>query len=128
MLAGVRGIAFTRFTSADVVRHPLVQKIINAYERHRAAAADAAAGERRAPEAAEPGADPGRTPERRSARPSPRADPSLTATDPVAAAPAVHARTCTGHPPQDPGEELAPRRRSGAATTGCTPTATAAAS
>ncbi len=33
ILTGVRGIAFTRFTSADVVRHPLVQKIINAYER-----------------------------------------------------------------------------------------------
>jgi phosphate starvation-inducible PhoH-like protein len=33
VLAGVRGIAFTRFTSADVVRHPLVQKIIDAYER-----------------------------------------------------------------------------------------------
>ena len=32
ILAGVRGIAFTRFTSADVVRHPLVQKIIAAYE------------------------------------------------------------------------------------------------
>jgi phosphate starvation-inducible PhoH-like protein len=29
----VRGIAFTRFTSSDVVRHPLVQKIIDAYER-----------------------------------------------------------------------------------------------
>ncbi len=33
ILAGVRGIAFSRFTSADVVRHPLVQKIISAYER-----------------------------------------------------------------------------------------------
>ncbi|MDQ6620132.1 MAG: PhoH family protein [Pseudomonadota bacterium] len=33
ILAGVRGIAFTRFSSADVVRHPLVQKIVNAYER-----------------------------------------------------------------------------------------------
>ncbi len=33
VLRGVRGIAFTRFTSADVVRHPLVQKIIDAYER-----------------------------------------------------------------------------------------------
>ena len=33
ILDGVRGIAFSRFTSADVVRHPLVQKIINAYER-----------------------------------------------------------------------------------------------
>ena len=33
VLKGVRGIAFCRFTSADVVRHPLVQKIIDAYER-----------------------------------------------------------------------------------------------
>ena len=33
VLSGVRGIAFTRFTSGDVVRHPLVQKIIDAYER-----------------------------------------------------------------------------------------------
>jgi phosphate starvation-inducible PhoH-like protein len=33
ILKDVRGIAFTRFTSADVVRHPLVQKIIDAYER-----------------------------------------------------------------------------------------------
>ena len=37
ILEGVRGIAFTRFTSADVVRHPLVQKIIAAYERDTAA-------------------------------------------------------------------------------------------
>jgi phosphate starvation-inducible PhoH-like protein len=28
----VRGIAFTRFTSADVVRHPLVARIVDAYE------------------------------------------------------------------------------------------------
>jgi phosphate starvation-inducible PhoH-like protein len=34
VLADVRGIAFTEFTSADVVRHPLVQKIISAYEKH----------------------------------------------------------------------------------------------
>jgi phosphate starvation-inducible protein PhoH and related proteins len=33
VLDGVEGIAFTRFTSRDVVRHPLVQKIVNAYER-----------------------------------------------------------------------------------------------
>lgn len=32
ILKEVRGIAFTRFQSQDVVRHPLVQKIINAYE------------------------------------------------------------------------------------------------
>ena len=37
ILTGVRGIAFARFTSADVVRHPLVQKIISAYERDAAA-------------------------------------------------------------------------------------------
>ena len=42
ILAGVRGIAFRHFTSADVVRHPLVQKIIDAYDREAAkrAAAD----------------------------------------------------------------------------------------
>jgi phosphate starvation-inducible PhoH-like protein len=33
ILRGVRGIAFSKFTSADVVRHPLVQKIIDAYDR-----------------------------------------------------------------------------------------------
>jgi len=37
VLAGVRGIAFRHFTSADVVRHPLVQKIIDAYDRDAAA-------------------------------------------------------------------------------------------
>ncbi len=33
ILAGVRGIAFTEFTAADVVRHPLVARIIDAYEK-----------------------------------------------------------------------------------------------
>ena len=37
ILEGVRGIAFRHFTSADVVRHPLVQKIIDAYDRAAAA-------------------------------------------------------------------------------------------
>lgn len=32
VLSKVKGIAFTHFLSEDVVRHPLVQKIINAYE------------------------------------------------------------------------------------------------
>ena len=32
ILRGVRGIAFTLFTSRDVVRHPLVQRIVQAYE------------------------------------------------------------------------------------------------
>jgi phosphate starvation-inducible PhoH-like protein len=32
VLGGVRGIAFVHFTAADVVRHPLVQRIVNAYE------------------------------------------------------------------------------------------------
>jgi phosphate starvation-inducible protein PhoH and related proteins len=34
VLDGVPGIAFTRFTSVDVVRHPLVKRIVNAYERN----------------------------------------------------------------------------------------------
>jgi phosphate starvation-inducible PhoH-like protein len=41
VLKNVRGIAFTHFTSADVVRHPLVARIVDAYE---AANATAAAG------------------------------------------------------------------------------------
>jgi phosphate starvation-inducible protein PhoH and related proteins len=32
ILHGVRGIAFTMFSSRDVVRHPLVQRIVQAYE------------------------------------------------------------------------------------------------
>lgn len=33
ILQGVEGIGFTFFTSKDVVRHPLVQRVIEAYER-----------------------------------------------------------------------------------------------
>ena len=33
VLDGIRGIAMTRFSSADVVRHPLVARIVDAYER-----------------------------------------------------------------------------------------------
>lgn len=33
VLNGIRGIAMTRFSSADVVRHPLVARIVDAYER-----------------------------------------------------------------------------------------------
>jgi len=35
ILKGVRGIKFVYFTEKDVVRHPLVQKIIKAYEARR---------------------------------------------------------------------------------------------
>ena len=31
-LEGLEGIAVTRFTSADVVRHPIVGRIVEAYE------------------------------------------------------------------------------------------------
>lgn len=34
VLKRVRGIAFTLFTAEDVVRHPLVQRIVNAYDRY----------------------------------------------------------------------------------------------
>jgi phosphate starvation-inducible PhoH-like protein len=33
VLKGVEGVAFTYFTSKDVVRHPLVQRIVEAYEQ-----------------------------------------------------------------------------------------------
>lgn len=34
ILKGVHGISFTQFQASDVVRHPMVQKIIEAYEIH----------------------------------------------------------------------------------------------
>ena len=34
ILEGVEGIRFCRFTEIDVVRHPIVQEVIRAYERH----------------------------------------------------------------------------------------------
>jgi len=34
VLRDIRGIAFTEFDSSDVVRHPLVARIVDAYERH----------------------------------------------------------------------------------------------
>ena len=40
ILGDVRGIAFTQFLADDVVRHPLVQRIVQAYERHQASNAD----------------------------------------------------------------------------------------
>jgi phosphate starvation-inducible PhoH-like protein len=36
ILAEVRGIAFTDFDASDVVRHPLVARIVSAYEKHEA--------------------------------------------------------------------------------------------
>lgn len=34
VLENVEGIGITRFDSRDVVRHPLVQRIVDAYDRH----------------------------------------------------------------------------------------------
>ena len=42
VLKDVRGIGFTQFNSTDVVRHPLVARIVDAYETAQAASADAA--------------------------------------------------------------------------------------
>jgi phosphate starvation-inducible PhoH-like protein len=43
ILRGVGGVAFTFFDAADVVRHPLVQRIVQAYEAHERAAGAAPA-------------------------------------------------------------------------------------
>lgn len=40
ILPGVAGVAFTHFSSKDVVRHPLVQRIVQAYERRQATSDD----------------------------------------------------------------------------------------
>jgi phosphate starvation-inducible PhoH-like protein len=42
VLKRVKGIAFTRFTSADVVRHPLVARIVDAYDAQRSSRSAAA--------------------------------------------------------------------------------------
>ena len=34
ILAQVEGISFTFFNARDVVRHPLVQKVVQAYDHH----------------------------------------------------------------------------------------------
>jgi phosphate starvation-inducible PhoH-like protein len=34
-LAGVEGIAFLRFQRGDIVRHPVVGRIVEAYEKYR---------------------------------------------------------------------------------------------
>ena len=50
VVSGIRGIEVVRLDERDVVRHPLVQRIIVAYERHEReakAAREPAAGERR---------------------------------------------------------------------------------
>lgn len=40
VLAEVRGISFVQFQSEDVVRHPLVGRIVNAYEEYGARVPD----------------------------------------------------------------------------------------
>ncbi|MCL2853409.1 MAG: PhoH family protein [Defluviitaleaceae bacterium] len=46
ILAGVEGIGVSMLTNKDVVRHPLVQRIIEAYEKHEARAKRASAPRR----------------------------------------------------------------------------------
>jgi phosphate starvation-inducible PhoH-like protein len=47
ILKGIKGIKFVYFTDKDVVRHPLVQKIIKAYEAKRLKIEEAKNGERK---------------------------------------------------------------------------------
>ena len=44
VLKDVQGIATVHFTEADVIRHPLVGRIVNAYDRHRQAIAAGSKG------------------------------------------------------------------------------------
>ncbi len=62
ILADVEGIHISRFTEADVVRHPLVQEIIRAYDRW-----DQRKPRRRGDRAAGVGSDDGRAPDADSA-------------------------------------------------------------
>ncbi|MDE1953663.1 MAG: PhoH family protein [Betaproteobacteria bacterium] len=57
ILHDVRGVAITRFTTVDVVRHPLVARIVEAYERAESQAqGGAAAAAKPAPRKPAPGA------------------------------------------------------------------------
>lgn len=58
ILDGVEGVRFVRFSDADVVRHPLVSRIIRAYDRYEAAA--------RTPKTPKPGVGEGRATEGQS--------------------------------------------------------------
>ncbi|OPX56704.1 phosphate starvation-inducible protein PhoH [Oceanospirillum multiglobuliferum] len=51
VLDGVEGISVTRFDSKDVVRHPMVQRIVEAYDKHEAEVAVKEQAERKAREA-----------------------------------------------------------------------------
>jgi phosphate starvation-inducible PhoH-like protein len=44
VLAGVSGVSFTLFTAGDVVRHPLVQRIVTAYQAFEKGAGPPAPG------------------------------------------------------------------------------------
>ncbi len=46
ILRGVKGVNFTNFTARDVVRHPLVQRIVEAYEANENATPDGPAEDR----------------------------------------------------------------------------------
>ena len=52
VVAGVEGVRFVEFDETDVVRHPLVQGIVRAYEAYREAGGEAAVAETPAPEPA----------------------------------------------------------------------------
>ena len=41
ILRGVEGVGFTKFDASDVVRHPMVARIIKAYDKHHAKSRDA---------------------------------------------------------------------------------------
>ncbi len=45
VLRGVQGVSFTFFDASDVVRHPLVQAIVTAYEAHEEARGEVKGGE-----------------------------------------------------------------------------------
>jgi phosphate starvation-inducible PhoH-like protein len=56
VLKKVRGIAFTHFDAEDVVRHPLVQRIVNAYGNYKTGTPESR--KKRAPPQRAPDAEP----------------------------------------------------------------------
>ena len=59
VVGGIRGIAVAQFDERDVVRHPLVQRIVKAYDRHEASLRERSADAEQDPPASSPARPPG---------------------------------------------------------------------
>ncbi len=126
VLDGVEGIAMTRFTRADVVRHPLVARIVQAYEERQSArqlqeareardVAEASARDGAAPSSSAASSSGASVSEQASSKPS----TGTAATSKVRSNANAKASSTGGKPDAKTGAE--PRRKSATKATATTP-------